>query len=97
MVGQSLDIWKIPDEKLRCAIYSSQDCNRQMATALWLFDNPDYNGYLFSADNSEMGLDPWTLISGVDCDLNSGAIILEHGQCAESIVDPNHIVYVTKG
>lgn len=76
--------------------YAADRCGRQAVTAAWLWANPDVDGYLYDKANDDMGLDPWTHIVGVDKVIKTGRIVLETGYSGERVVDPDHIVFVSK-
>jgi len=88
-------VWQIKDRELRNHIYAAYDTNRVLAKAQYLVDNPDTEAYIFSEDDKCMGLDPYTLIQGVDVSQN-GLIILETGSYSERFVNPDFLVLVTK-
>lgn len=53
----------------------------------------DVHAYIYSSENEELGLDPWTYITGVDQCLKTNDIILEYGSISEKIVKPDFIIY----
>lgn len=92
-----MELWTIPDKRLRYALLAAQRVGRIPVTAEWLYKHPDCPGYLYRYENDVCGLDCWTLITGIDSlRKNDNRIILEFGTIGEQIVDPDFVVYVSK-
>lgn len=92
----TIEIWKIKDKRFRNALFSAEQCNRTPVTALWLLENPDCTGYIYTHANDEMGLEPWKMIQGVDQIIKTGQVVLETGNTSEIEVHPDFIVFVPK-
>lgn len=76
--------------------YEAEQCDRQAVTARWLFERPDFTGYLYLAGEHDLGLDPWRVIQGVDALTDGTKIILDVGRTRDVVVDPEFVVYVRR-
>jgi len=77
-------------------LFDAENCNRKPITAGELYENPDLQGYMYSQLNAEAGLDPWTVITGMDRLIRSGLLILEYGQRSDKTVSADYIVFIKK-
>ena len=79
--------------------YVLQKCRRKPITAQQLCENPDLQGWLYSKEMHDLGLDPWRMITGVDADRlnNPTKIFLDYGICSEKEVSPDYTVYIHNG
>lgn len=77
--------------------WEADRCNRQAVTAAFAYEHLcDQPVYLFNAEAAKMGLDPWTLLSGMDCLTDGTKYIAEFGSTGERLLDPKDRVYAQR-
>lgn len=62
----NLNVSMLKDPMIRRFLLAGIQANRQPVSVKYLFEHPDTPAYLYSHTKSEVGLDPWTVIQGVD-------------------------------
>lgn len=76
--------------------FAAEECNRQAVTVRWLFEHPDAQGYIYSKDNDDLGLDPWRMIDGTDKSTRDERYFLDFGRASTRAVASDFVVYVSR-
>lgn len=72
--------------------YYDDQSDRRAVPAIFLLNNPDVQGYIYSEARADACDDPWRVVAGVDLVVEAGRklpIVLEYGVSSEQRVDPD--------
>lgn len=88
MINKTLD----PLNPANWMPYYDDASDRRAVPAVFLLNEPDVQGYLYSVASADAGDDPWRVLTGTDRMTEAGCvwpIVLEYGRTAEKRVDPD--------
>lgn len=77
------------------AAYEAAQCNRSGVSVMAYFHRLiDLTAWVFSEEKHSMGLDPWTEVQGVDCNLDSSVFYVDVSATKSLQVTPGFRVFV---